>query len=108
MTGIPLEYEVAAVALPFQVEAQRWFTNEVLGIRVEGMKIRGLELRQHSTCPWVAQLQTRALEMLADADELVDNIPSYRVQCQIQRLLLDEVQRLEHHQLRAKDGQLLN
>ena len=67
------------------------------------MKIRGLELRQHSTCPWVAQLQTQALEILANANDLVDDIPSYRVQCQIQRLLLDEVQRLEHHQIRAKD-----
>ena len=68
-----------------------------------GMKIRGLELRQHSTSPWVAQLQKRALQMLADADDLVNGIPSYRVQCQIQRVLFEEVRRLEHHQVLPKD-----
>ena len=67
------------------------------------MKIRGLELRQHSTCPCIAQLQSRALQLLADSDDLVDGIPHHRVQCQVQRLLIDEVKRLEQHQLLPKE-----
>ncbi len=30
----------------------------------EGWKVRGIELRQHSTCPWVERLQREALETL--------------------------------------------
>ncbi|MEC8608887.1 MAG: DNA polymerase domain-containing protein [Candidatus Thermoplasmatota archaeon] len=105
MTGIPLEYEATyrcIAFLPSRMHSGGSLT-KYWAYGQKGMKIRGLELRQHSTCPWVAQLQTRALEMLADADDLADGIPSYRVQCQIQRLLLEEVQRLEQHQVRAKD-----
>ena len=29
-------------------------------------KVRGIELRQHSTCPWVAGLQQRALDLLGE------------------------------------------
>ena len=102
MTGIPLEYEATyrcIAFLPSRMHSGGSLT-KYWAYGEKGMKIRGLELRQHSTCPWVAQLQTQALEILANADDLVDDIPSYRVQCQIQRLLLDEVQRLEHHQIR--------
>lgn len=67
------------------------------------MKIRGLEIRQHSTCPWIAELQKKALQLLADSDELVDGIPSYRVQSSVRRLLMTELHRLENHQLLPKD-----
>ena len=105
VTGIPLEYEATYRCIAFLPSRMHsggsltkyWAYGEM------GMKIRGLELRQHSTCSWVAQLQTRALELLADADDLVDDIPSYRIQCQIQRLLIDEVQRLENHQVLPRD-----
>ena len=68
-----------------------------------GIKVRGLELRQHSTCPWIVRLQEQALELLAKSDDLVDGIPSYRVQCEVQSLLIDAIQRLEHHQLLPHD-----
>ena len=105
VTGIPLEYEATyrcIAFLPSRMHSGGSLT-KYWAYGENGMKIRGLELRQHSTSPWVAQLQKRALQMLADADDLVNGIPSYRVQCQIQRVLFEEVRRLEHHQVLPKD-----
>jgi DNA polymerase I len=68
-----------------------------------GVKVRGLELRQHSTCQWIVRLQEQALDLLSKSDDLIDGIPSYRVQREVQSLLIDAIQRLERHQLLAKD-----
>ena len=105
MTGIPLEYEATyrcIAFLPSRMHSGGSLT-KYWAYGEKGMKIRGLELRQHSTCPWIAQLQSRALQLLADSDDLVDGIPHHRVQCQVQRLLIDEVRRLEQHQLLPKE-----
>ena len=68
--------------------AQWRVIDQVLGVWGDGLKIRGLELRQHSTCSWIAQLQQHALEMLAETEDLVEGIPSYRVQCRVRNLSL--------------------
>lgn len=105
VTGIPLEYEATyrcIAFLPSRVHSGGSLT-KYWAYGEDGMKIRGLEIRQHSTCPWIAELQKKALQLLADSDELVDGIPSYRVQSSVRRLLMTELHRLENHQLLPKD-----
>lgn len=62
----------------------------------EGWKVRGIELRQHSTCSWVSALQTRALEML-------EKDPSSRMQEKVSRYLHSEVGRLERGEIPLAD-----
>ena len=105
VTGIPLEYEATyrcIAFLPSRVHSGGSLT-KYWAYGESGMKVRGLELRQHSTCPWVAQLQERALHLLAESDDLLDGIPSYRVQLRVQRLLLDEIHRLENFEVPPRD-----
>ena len=47
----------------------------------------------------IYSLQERALHLLAESDDLLDGIPSYRVQLRVQRLLHDEIHRLEHFEV---------
>ena len=104
-TGIPLEYEATyhcIAFLPSRMHSGGSLT-KYWAYGNEGMKIRGLELRQHSTCVWIARLQKQALHILADTDDLVEGIPSYRVQSRIQRLLLDAINQLEQLQLFPRD-----
>ena len=104
-TGIPLEYEATyrcIAFLPSRMHSGGSLT-KYWAYGEKGMKIRGLELRQHSTCPWIVQLQTQALQLLSDSTDLVDGIPSHRVQREVQRLLIAEVKRLEQHQLLPKE-----
>ena len=105
LTGIPLEYEATyrcIAFLPSRVHSGGSLT-KYWAYGESGMKVRGLELRQHSTCPWVRELQKQALQILADSDDLLDGIPSPRVQSSVQRLLLSEVQRLDTHQLLPRE-----
>ena len=105
VTGIPLEYEATyrcIAFLPSRIHSGGSLT-KYWAYGNEGMKIRGLELRQHSTCVWIARLQKQALHILADTDDLVEGIPSYRVQSRIQRLLLDAINQLEQLQLFPRD-----
>lgn len=105
MTGIPLEYEATYRCIAFVPSRMHnggsltkyWAYGE------DGLKIRGLELRQHSTCSWIVQLQQRALELLVEAEDLVDGIPSYRVQRCVQNLLDEELDRLNQHQLSPQE-----
>lgn len=104
-TGIPLEYEATYRCIAFL--PSRMHTGGSLtkywAYNNKELKVRGLELRQHSTCPWIVQLQKRALEVLVQSDDLVDGIPSPRVQSRVQRLLIEEVHRLEQHQVLPRE-----
>ncbi len=104
-TGIPLEYEATYRCIAFVPSRMHsgGSLTKYWGYGENGLKVRGLELRQHSTCAWIVGLQKQALELFSQSEDLVDGIPSYRVQCDVQRLLIDEIQRLEQHQVRAKD-----
>ena len=76
VTGIPLEYEATyhcIAFLPSRIHSGGSLT-KYWAYGNEGMKIRGLELRQHSTCVWIARLQKQALHILADTDDLVEGI----------------------------------
>ena len=90
MTGIPLEYEATYRCIAFVPSRMHngGSLTKYWAYGGDGLKIRRLELRQHSTCSWIAQLQQHALEMFAETEDLVE-IPSYRVQCRVRNLLID-------------------
>jgi DNA polymerase elongation subunit (family B) len=104
-TGIPLEYEDTYRCIAFVPSRMHsgGSLTKYWAYGANGVKVRGLELRQHSTCQWIVRLQEQALDLLSKSDDLIDGIPSYRVQREVQSLLIDAIQRLERHQLLAKD-----
>ena len=105
MTGIPLEYEATYRCIAFVPSRMHngGSLTKYWAYGGDGLKIRGLELRQHSTCSWIAQLQQHALEMLAETEDLVEGIPSYQVQCRVRNLLIDALNRLEQHQVSPEE-----
>ncbi len=66
------------------------------GYGVEGWKVRGIELRQHSTCTWIEQLQTTSLEILKDD-------PTPLSQSQVTVNLHDELKKLRDGKVALKD-----
>ena len=96
-TGIPLEYEATydcIAFLPSRVHSGGSLT-KYWAYGKDGLKVRGLELRQHSTCQWIRNLQQQALQILSKTTDLSDGLPSYSVQKIVQNLLLDELGKLE-------------
>lgn len=105
LTGIPLEYEGTydcIAFLPSRVHSGGSLT-KYWAYGKDGLKIRGLELRQHSTCQWIRYLQQQALEILSKTTDLCDGLPSYHVQRAVQNLLLNELKKLESGQLTISD-----
>jgi len=62
----------------------------------EGWKIRGIELRQHSTCAWIEELQTTSLQILKDD-------PSRTAQHQVTVNLHKEIKNLKKGIIPLKD-----
>ena len=105
MTGIPLEYEGTydcIAFLPSRVHSGGSLT-KYWAYGEDGLKVRGLELRQHSTCQWIRNLQQQALLILSQATDLVNGLPAYSVQKTVQALLLDELGKLEDEILTIAD-----
>ena len=65
-------------------------------------KVRGIEMRQHSTPPWVASLQERALEVLASGTDH-NGLPGSDAQRRVWRLYKAELQRLEQRTVPLED-----
>ena len=105
MTGIPLEYEGTydcIAFLPSRVHSGGSLT-KYWAYGKDGLKVRGLELRQHSTCQWIRNLQQQALLIFSQTTDLVDGLPSYSVQKTVQALLLDELGKLNCELLTISD-----
>lgn len=101
LTGIPLEYEGTydcIAFLPSRVHSGGSLT-KYWAYGKDGLKVRGLELRQHSTCQWIRNLQQQALEILSQTTDLVDGLPCYSAQKTVQALLLVELEKLEGEML---------
>ena len=61
-------------------------------------KVRGIEMRQHSTPPWIGSLQEQALHILATSDR--DNgLPNRAGQQRVLRFYREECQRLERREI---------
>lgn len=94
--GIPLEFEhhyPYIAFLPSRLHGGGSLT-KYWGFTGEGYKVRGIEMRQHSTSRWVAELQQQALDVLATFP-CEDGVPSYDAQHAVLRLYRSELQRLQ-------------
>lgn len=93
--GIPLEFEhdyPFIAFLPSRVHGGGSLT-KYWGFTGDGYKVRGIEMRQHSTSLWVAQLQQRCLDHLA-ASSLEQGIPSTEAQYGVLQMYRQELHRL--------------
>ena len=94
--GIPLEFEDIydfIGFLPSRIHGAGSLT-KYWAHGKNGFKLRGIESRQHSTCEWIRNLQTRALNILKNG--LLDSSSFYsvKVQNKIIKMLQSEVKRL--------------
>tara|TARA_B100001109_G_scaffold251781_1_gene246755 strand:- start:718 stop:1797 length:1080 start_codon:yes stop_codon:yes gene_type:complete len=103
--GIPLEHEDLYYFigfLPSRVHGAGSLT-KYWAYGKKGLKVRGIESRQHSTCNWVKNLQETALQILADCvDDRID-VRNKHVQNIICNFLHDELLKLAHDQICLSD-----
>jgi len=75
-TGLPIALEGVyrwVAFLPSRVNERRSTANSYFGVFEDGsIKLRGIAARRHDTPPWVAGVQTRLLELLAQARTAAD------------------------------------
>jgi DNA polymerase I len=102
--GIPLEFEQHyefIAFLPSRVHGAGSLT-KYWAYGGGDYKVRGIELRQHSTPPWICSLQERALQLLV-AGERTNGVPNRKAQRAVFLLYQAELQRLNDGQLLPKD-----
>ncbi len=102
--GIPLELEAHydfIAFLPSRVHGSGSLT-KYWAYDGNSFKVRGIELRQHSTPPWVRNLQQHGLELLAEG-ERIDGIPSHQVQRSVWRHYRAELRRLSRGEVPLSD-----
>jgi DNA polymerase I len=90
--GIPLEFEdmYRCIAfVPSRVHKSGTLT-KYWGWNGSDFKIRGIELRQHSTCKWTSTLQSKGLALLVEHLEAGEHLPSYRQQREVHALFHTE------------------
>ena len=98
--GIPLEFEAHydfIAFLPSRMHGSGSLTKYWAYAEGE-FKVRGIELRQHSTPRWVRELQQRGLELLAEG-ERIDGRPSLRAQRSVLAHYRGELQRLNRNEV---------
>ena len=99
--GIPLEYEDLyhfIGFLPSRVHSAGSLT-KYWAYGEKGLKVRGIESRQHSTCNWVKNLQNMALQILVDCVNDGIDVRKKHVQNIVCNLLHDELFKLSHDQI---------
>ena len=101
--GIPLEFEDIYHYIGFLPSrcircslTKYWAEGE------KGLKIRGIESRQHSTCNWVRDLQNSAFEIIKEWNEQGGDIFS-STQNTICAILHEQLVRLEQREIPAYD-----
>ncbi len=102
--GIPLEFEAHydfIAFLPRRMHGSGSLTKYWAYAEGE-FKVRGIELRQHSTPRWVRELQQRGLELLAEG-ERIDGRPSLRAQRSVLAHYRGELQRLNRNEVPLSD-----
>ena len=94
--GIPLEFEAHydfIAFLPSRVHGSGSLT-KYWAYDGDSFKVRGIEMRQHSTPPWIERLQRVGLEHLV-AGERTDGLPSLETQRAVLSHYRYELQRLK-------------
>ena len=69
----------------------------------KGLKVRGIESRQHSTCEWVRNLQNSALQIMVDCVDNEIDVTGKHVQSTICTLLHEELSRLDEYRIPPKE-----
>lgn len=103
--GIPLEYEDLyhfIGFLPSRIHGAGSLT-KYWAYGEKGLKIRGIESRQHSTCNWIKNLQSMALHILVDCVKDGIDVRNKHVQNVICHLLHDELIKLNRNQICLTD-----
>ena len=99
--GIPLEFEDMYRFIgfvPSRVHGAGSLT-KYWAFGEHGLKVRGIEQRQHSTCVWVANMQQTALHMLVEHSNDIDGVPGLTAQKAVVSLLQQQIQRLERNEV---------
>lgn len=99
--GIPLEFEDAYRFIgfvPSRVHGSGSLT-KYWAYGANGVKVRGIEQRQHSTCAWISSMQRSALQLLIDHSDEDDGIPSEEGQIAVADLLKEQLRQLEGQEL---------
>lgn len=94
--GIPLEFEAHydfIAFLPSRMHGSGSLT-KYWAYTGEDFKVRGIELRQHSTPRWVRDLQRKGLEILAEGNR-IKGLPSLATQRSVLNHLRSELRRLD-------------
>lgn len=94
--GIPLEFEdmYRCIAfVPSRVHKSGTLT-KYWGWNGDDFKIRGIELRQHSTCKWTSSLQSKGLGLLVKHLQEGQHLPSYKQQREVHALFHTEYDRI--------------
>jgi DNA polymerase I len=103
--GIPLEYEDIYRFIgfvPSRVHGAGSLT-KYWAFGQHGLKVRGIEERQHSTCKWVGDLQRSALQALVNHSSDEVGVPSVDAQRAVIAILRKQVHRLEKHEVPLED-----
>jgi DNA polymerase I len=69
----------------------------------KGLKLRGIEARQHSTCKWVKNLQNMALQILIDCVGQGINLASKQVPNMISAMLHEQLNSLNNSGVKLAD-----
>lgn len=102
--GIPLEFEQHyefIAFLPSRVHGSGSLT-KYWAYGGGEFKVRGIEMRQHSTPPWIRRLQEHALSLLASG-EVQQGIPSKAAQRQVLEFYRNECTRLKEGVISLSD-----
>jgi len=103
--GIPLEYEdlYSFIGfLPSRMHGAGSLT-KYWAYGAKGLKVRGIESRQHSTCEWVRNLQNSALQIMVDCVDNEIDVTGKHVQSTICTLLHEELSRLDEYRIPPKE-----
>ena len=103
--GIPLEFEDIydfIGFLPSRMHGSGSLT-KYWAHGQNGFKLRGIEARQHSTCRWIRNLQTKALEILKGKIDCGRDFYSVKIQNRIVGILKDELKKLYSNNLDYTD-----
>ncbi|MEC8312327.1 MAG: DNA polymerase domain-containing protein [Candidatus Thermoplasmatota archaeon] len=103
--GIPLEYEDLyrfIGFLPSRMHGAGSLT-KYWAYGDKGLKVRGIESRQHSTCEWIRNLQNMALQIMIDCVNDSIDVTGKHVQNTICSLLHEELALLDQHKISYKD-----
>ena len=95
--GIPLEFEDMydfIAFLPSRMHNSGSLT-KYWAHGNNGLKLRGIEARQHSTCEWIRQIQSGALEILTNCVKGGEPVNSLAIQKRIMKMFQSELHLLE-------------